>query len=51
MLKEMKRQNREQQRRYRAKQTNKTIHPIKEMNEKIKVIQKEKLSLEHRAGD
>ena len=41
MLKVMKRQNREQQRRYRAKQTNKTIHPIKEMNEKIKVIQKE----------
>ena len=50
MPKEMKRQNREQQRWYRAKQkakkikqnkTMKTTHPIKEMNEKIKVIQKE----------
>ena len=52
MLKEMRRQNREQQRRYRAKQKakknpktttkhRKPVHPTKEMNEKIKVIQKE----------
>ena len=50
MLKEMRRQNREQQRRYRAKQKaknkqankeRKPVRPIKEINEKIKVIQKE----------
>jgi 2-methylisocitrate lyase-like PEP mutase family enzyme len=47
MLKEMRRQKGEQQRRYRAKKNKtknkerKPVHSIKEMIEKIKVIKKE----------
>ena len=47
MLKEMRRQQGELQRRYRAKKKTtknkerKPVHSIKEMNEKIKVIKKE----------